>query len=382
MSSRVSLLFALGCLLVLAGAPAVLTQEGSAPMPVVEVSRPVEREVADCADFTGRTEAVQSVQVQARASGYLVKILFKEGGLVKAGDVLYEIDPRPYQAEYDVAAAKLQAAEVRLQAAAKELERAKALLPRKGISQEDYDRVVAAHADAEAQARVARAELEVHKLQLAFTRVVAPIAGQIGRTMLDVGNLVRADQTTLTTIVSLDPMYVYFDIDEGSLLRMRRAVSEGKVKPLQDGALPLRLGLQGEAGFPHKGTLNFVNNQVNPNTGAITARGVLDNPRPEKGPRLLSPGMFVRVRLPLGGPRKALLVPEQAVGSDQGKKFVYVVNKENVAVSRPVRTGALHDGLRVIEEGLKPDEFVIVNGLARVRPGLKVEAKQVPVPEK
>ncbi len=211
--------------------------------------------------------------------------------------------------------------------------------------------------------------MEIYTLQHDFTRVTSPIDGQISRYYLTLGNLVNQDPTLLTTVVSVDPMYAYFEMDEPTLLRTRKAINEGKIKLPADHSLPVLMGLQGEEGFPHKGVINFVNNQFNPTTGSILVRGVFPNPRPERGERLLSPGMFVRIRLPIGLPHPALLVVDRSIGSDQGMKFVYVLDADNKVQYRRVTTGALQDdGLRVIEQGLEPDDWVVVGGLQQVRP--------------
>jgi membrane fusion protein, multidrug efflux system len=225
--------------------------------------------------------------------------------------------------------------------------------------------------------------MEISRLSHEFTRVVSPIDGQISRYYQPLGNLVNQDQTLLTTVVSVDPMYVFFEMDEPTLLRTRKAVNEGKIKLPEKGVkMPVLMGLQGEDGFPHQGTINFVNNQVNPTTGSILVRGVFPNHLPKGGHRLLSPGMFVRVRLPIGQPYPALLVIDRAVGSDQqGLKYVYVLDKNNTAQPRHVTTGPLQDdGLRVIEHGLKPDDQVVVGALQQVRAGDDVMPEQVPMP--
>jgi multidrug efflux system membrane fusion protein len=225
--------------------------------------------------------------------------------------------------------------------------------------------------------------MEMSRLSHEFTRVMSPIDGLISRYYQPLGNLVNQDQTLLTTVVSVDPMYVYFEMDEPTLLRTRKAVNEGKIKLPEKGVkMPVLMGLQGEDGFPHQGTINFVNNQVNPTTGSILVRGVFPNHLPKGGHRLLSPGMFVRVRLPIGQPYSALLVIDRAVGSDQlGLKYVYVLDKNNTAQSRHVTTGPLQDdGLRVIEHGLKPDDQVVVGALQQVRAGDDVMPEQVPMP--
>jgi multidrug efflux system membrane fusion protein len=236
--------------------------------------------------------------------------------------------------------------------------------------------------EAKARIKATQSSLEIYKLNLSFTRVTSPIDGQVSRYYLTLGNLVNQDQTLLTTVVSLDPMYAYFDVDEPTLLRVRRAINQGKIKVPANGAgLPVLMGLQGEAGFPHRGTVNFVNNVFNPSTGTMSYRGVFPNPKPAEGTRLLSPGMFVRIRLPIGQPHKALLVVDRALGSDQGLKFVYVLDKDNRAQYRRVRTGPLQpDGLRVIEEGLQPDDWVVVGGLQQIRPRMQLQVERTAMP--
>jgi multidrug efflux system membrane fusion protein len=224
--------------------------------------------------------------------------------------------------------------------------------------------------------------MEVYKLNHEFTKVVSPIDGQVSRYYLTLGNLVNQDQTLLTTVVSLDPMYAYFDVDEPTLLRIRRAINEGRIKRHPEGTnIPVLMGLQGEDGYPHQGSINFVNNQVDPSTGSILARGVFPNPQPPEGVRLLSPGMFVRIRVPIGAPHPALLIIDRAVGSDQGLKYVYVLDAQDKVQYRRVTTRSLQpDGLRVIESGLKPDEWVVVGGLPQVRPRMKVQPERIPMP--
>jgi multidrug efflux system membrane fusion protein len=235
---------------------------------------------------------------------------------------------------------------------------------------------------AQALVEASLATVDVYKLNLEFTRVTSPIDGMVSRYFLTPGNLVMQDQTLLTTVVSLDPMHAYFDMDEPTLLRIRRAINEGKVKPRgPDRDIPLLMGLQGEEGFPHRGSVNFVNNVVNPSTGTIAVRGVFPNPLPPGGRRLLSPGMFVRIRLPIGEPHPALLVIDRAVGSDQGLPFVYVVDDQHKVQYRRVTTGPLQeDGLRVVETGLQPDDWVVTGGLMQVRPRMEVQPEQRPMP--
>ncbi len=348
------------------------------PTPVT-VSRPVERDITDYVDFTGRTAAVDSVELRARVWGYLDKVNFKEGALVKKGDVLFEIDPLTYRATLNQAEGNLASAEARVERLDADFARARPLLRRGSISREEYDKVVGDRGEAAASREALKAAVERAKLDLQYTKVTAPISGRISRYVVTAGNLVQAgDQgggTLLTTIVSVDPMYAYFDVDEYTALRVRRLVREGKSDSPRDGGFPVSLGLANEEGHPHRGTINFVDNQVNPRTGTIRVRGVFPNKE-----QVLLPGLFARVRAPIGRPHKALLVSERAFDTDQGQKVLYVVNEKNEVVSRPVRLGALHEGLREITDGLKPGERVIVNGLQQVRPGVTVEPRPVDMP--
>ena len=347
---------------------------------VVPTSQPVKREVTDYVDFTGRTDAVESVDIRPRVTGYLVDMPFKEGAEVKTGDLLFVVDPRPYQAQLDQALGLVKLYEAQLNLSRTTYARDQNIARTPGaVSLQQLDQDKAAVGEAEAQVAAYQASVEVYQLNLAFTRVTSPIDGQISRYYLTRGNLVVQDQTLLTTVVSLEPMYAYFDLDEATLLRIRRAVSERRIPvPQQSRVL---MGLQGEDGFPHEGTINFVNNQVNPTTGSISFRGIFANPKPAAGFRLLSPGMFVRIRLPIGQPHPAILVIDRAVVADQGLKYVYVVDAENKIQYRRVTTGPLQDdGLRVILEGLKGDEWVVVGALQQVRPRMEIKQEQIAMP--
>ena len=273
--------------------------------------------------------AIESVNIVPRVTGYLVRSPFKEGSEVKADDLLFEIDARPYQAQLDQAQGQVNLYQAQLELAEDYTWRDQEISKTPGaVSLQQLDQDKAAVAEAEARVKAFQASTEVYKLNLSFTKVKAPITGQISRAFLTSapGNLVNQDQTLLATIVSLDPIYVNFDMDEPTLLRLRRAVNEGRIKMPQDGIVHVYMGVQGEDGFPHEGTINFVNNQVNSTTGSISVRGIFPNPKPEHGARLLSPGMFVRVPMPLGEPHRSILVIDRAIGSDQGLKFVYVVD--------------------------------------------------------
>jgi RND family efflux transporter MFP subunit len=361
---------AAGCARAPAAAPA------AAPISVT-VSYPVERDVTDYADFTARITAVQSVDIRARVTGYLHKMAFKEGSNVKAGDLLFVVDPRPYKAQLDQAQGQVDLYKASLKVAKKTLVRDLAINRRvpASISQEQVDQDEATVEEAEARVRASEKAMELYALSHEFTRVVSPIDGKISRYDLTLGNLVNQDQTLLTTVVSVDPMYAYFDMDEGTVQRLRRSAREGGARSAEAPAWPVSLGLTTEEGFPHQGTINFVDNQVNAQTGTLRVRGVFPN-KDES----LTAGYFARVRIPTGRPHRALLVTDRALDNDQGQKVLYVLNDRDEVVSRPVRVGALHDGLRAIEDGLKPGERLIVGGQLQVRPGVIAEPTLVPMP--
>lgn len=371
-------------------------QNAQAPTPqktVVPVSHPVQREVTEYVEYTGRTDAVKSVGIRARVTGYMTRSPFKEGDMVKGpvkllgvtlreGDLLFEIDPRPYKAQLDQAESQVIVTQAQLKLAQANYARTKESFDKGAESQANVDSAKASVDEAAARIDAAKATAKLYALNLSYTRVTAPISGQVSRYYYTVGNLVNQDQTLLTTVVSVDPMYAYFDMDERTILRVRTAINEGKIKPRAKGTeIPVSMGLENETGYPHQGVVDFVNNVVNPSTGTIAVRGLFPNSQPENGRRLLSPGMFVRMRLPIGQPHSALLVVDRAIGSDQGQKYVYVVDAQNKLQYQQVKTGALQDdGLRVIEEGLKPDDWVVVGALLQLRPKMDVETDQTPMP--
>jgi RND family efflux transporter MFP subunit len=351
-----------------------------APAPVaVAVSYPVEREVTDYADFPARVAAVQSVQVRAHVWGYLDKINFKEGALVNKGDVLFEIDPRMYRADLERARGSVSQFEAHVRRLERDYDRIKNLMARAAVSREEFDRIEGDYREAVASLHVAEGNRDLAELNLAYTKVTAPIGGRISRYLITMGNLVQSgDQgggSLLTTIVSVDPMYAYFDVDELTVLRARQLTREGKAASARETVVPVSLALANEAGFPHRGTINFVDNQINAKTGTQSFRGVF--PNKDEG---LTAGFFARVRMPVSLSHRALLVTDRALDNDQGQKILYVLNDKDEVVSRAVRVGSLHDGLRAIEDGLKPGERVIVNGLLQVRPGMTVQPKLVDMP--
>jgi RND family efflux transporter MFP subunit len=353
------------------------------PAPVT-VSQPLARDVIDYDDYEGRIGAVESVEVRARVRGHLIKVNFQDGQMVKPGDLLFEIDPRPYQADLDATEAQAAAADAALTLATKEYQRAAALLRSNAASREEVDVWIGKQAVAKADKLKAAAAVERAKLDLDFTKVAAPVAGKISRTQVTVGNLVNASggETLLTTIVSVDPMYVYFDVPERALFRYRQdyrkalAGEGGTQLTMKELKVPVQVGLEGEQGYPQKGFLDFADNRVNPSTGTMQVRGVLPNSQ-----RDLEAGMRARVRVPASpDARKALLVTERAVGTDQGRRFLYIVNNENLVERRDVTLDRVTDGLQVVQDGLKPDDWVIVNGIQRVRDGMKVDPKRQPMP--
>jgi RND family efflux transporter MFP subunit len=336
------------------------------PAPEVTVARPVAREVTDYQDFTGRIEATQSVDLRARVSGYLDKVLFKDGADVKKGDALFVIQQKPYQDALHQAEAQLKLAEAQRDLGKRNLERLRA--QGADAPQGDLDIADAHFRVAAAQVDAVKAAVEAARMTLDSATIRAPIDGRSGRHLVDPGNLVRADETLLANLVSQDAVHVYFDVDERTLLRLEQSARQEKARPLAEAELPVSVGLADEAAPPRRGSINFVDNRVNPETGALTVRAVLPNTD-----RALRPGLFARVRVPVGAPHKAVLIPEEAIGSDLGQRIVYIVDDANIVVSREVVVGAKHDGLRVVTEGLRPDDRVVVEGRTRVRPGQTVK---------
>jgi RND family efflux transporter MFP subunit len=338
--------------------------------PEVRVSQPVAREVSDYQDFTGRTEAAESVEVRARVSGYLVKTAFREGAEVRKGDLLYEIDPRPYQAELDQAQAQVELSRAQLKRAETVVGRLRA--QGAAAARQELDEALATMEEAKARLKASEAALLVHKLNLDFCRVAAAIDGKAGRSRCSVGNLVKQDETLLTTIVGKDPMYAYFDMDERTYLDVRQAMRDGKLKTTGMTELPVTVGLANETGFPHKARLDFVNNRVDPNTGKLQLRVVLAN-----ADGRLVPGLFVRVRLTTSDPYKALLVPDEAVQSARDGKSVLVVNDKKVVERRKV-AGSRQDGYLAVTEGLKPEDRVILTPVKSPPEGTTVQPVTVP----
>jgi RND family efflux transporter MFP subunit len=346
------------------------------PAAIVIVSPPIEKSVTDFVDYTGRTDAAESVEIRARVTGFLRPVLFKEGAEVEKGTPLFEIDDREYQADLDSARAELASAEAHRKKATTDFERMESLKQMKAASAEEFDRADAAKKEADANVESARAKQTRAQLNVDFSKIAAPISGKISRSQITEGNLVNADVTVLTTIVSVEPMHVYFDVDERTILTLRKQVREGQLEGKAKEEIPVLMGLTIDNDYPHVGAIDFLENRVDPRTGTIRVRGTFANPKPEKGERFLDAGLFARVRVPIGDPKPVLLVTERAIGTDQGQKFLYIVDDQNEVAFRPVQLGAIHDGLRVIVEGVTAGERVIIDGLQRVRPGSVVQPKR------
>ncbi len=374
-----SQLLVLGVSVGLAGCAKTPAKTVETPPLPVSVSLPVEREVRDYADFTARTAAVDSVEVRAHVWGYLQKVNFKEGDMVKAGDLLFEIDPRPYEALLNQAKAKIQLDVAQLAYDEAEFLRNENLFNRQAVSKSDFDKARATRDIARANLEADKALVESRQLDLNYTKITAPVDGRTSRYVVTVGNLIQGgDQnggTLLTTIVSVDPMYAYFDSDEATALRVRQLVRDGKSESPRAGGYPLFLGMPNEEGFPRAGTVSFVENQVNTKTGTLRLRGTFPNKD-----QLLLPGFFGRVRIPIGRAHKAILVSDRALTTDQGQKVLYVVGEDKKAVLRTVTVGSLHDGLREVVDGLKSGEQVAVSSLQQLRPGMTVDPKVVDMP--
>ena len=340
------------------------------PPPGVTVAAVPERDITEWDEFTGRLDAVDAVEIRPRVSGYIQRVAFDEGNGVRKGQILFEIDPRPYQAELARAEAELERARTGAALAAREVERAQRLVDVQAISREEFDSRTSAKAQGDAAVRAAEAAVATARLNLEWTRIRSPIAGRVSRAEVTAGNLVHAgppDATLLTTVVSLDPIYAYFESDEQTYLKYAALARNGSRPSSRDTRSPIYLGLANEDGFPHRGYVDFVDNQLNPEAGTIRLRAVF----PNKDHRF-TPGLFARIRLVGSGTYPATLVLDRAIGTDQDKKFVLVLKPDSTVEYRSVQLGRLVDGLRVVSSGLKPGEQIVINGLQRVRPGIKV----------
>jgi len=338
--------------------------------PEVTVAQALSRKVSDSAEFTGRLQAVDTVQVRPRVGGFVESVHFEEGALVHKGDVLFQLDARPYQAEVDRLSANQAQARAELSLAETNQRRAAMLLAQHAIAQQEADRQNTAEQSARARLGAATAALAAARLNLDFTRVRAPIDGRVSNARVTPGNLVTS-QDVLTSVVSVNPVYVYFDVDEQTWLKLDHLRANARLAG-RSARIRVAMGLADESGHPHPGRLDFVDNQLHSSTGTIRLRAVFDN-----ADGLYTPGLYARVQLQSGKARPRVLVDDRAIGTDLGNQFVYVLDKQHKVQYRKVSTGPLFHGLRVIDSGLEPNDIVVVNGLQRVRPGAEVNPQTV-----
>ncbi len=351
------------------------TPKAAPPPPVVTVSRPVVQDIVEWDEYTGRIEAVELVELRARVSGYLMDIAFKDGQDIKKGALLYVIDPRPFERAVEQARAELAQAKTKVDNANLDVERGRPLVERRVMSEKVFDDRANVLREAQAAIKVADAKVATAELDLSFTRLTAPISGRISRSNVTAGNWIAAggtaNSTQLTTIVSQDPVHVYFDVSENNFLKYSRLADRGEKTGSQQIGGAVEVALPDETTFLHKGQLDFVDNRLDQGTATMRARAVLDNKRGQ-----FSPGMFARVRLAGSARYPAVMLPDEAIGTDQASKFVLIVSEDNAVSRRPVSLGPVHNGMRIVRDGLKADEWVVTKGVQRARPGQKVDPKK------
>ncbi|MDX7478410.1 efflux RND transporter periplasmic adaptor subunit [Enterobacter roggenkampii] len=371
-------LSALGAMLLsvlLVGCDDSVAQNAAPPAPAVSAADVVVKSISQWDSFNGRIEAVESVQLRPRVSGYIDKVNYTDGQEVKKGEVLFTIDDRTYRAALEQAQANLARAKTQASLAQSEANRTDKLINTHLVSREEWEQRRSAAVQAQADIRAAQAAVDAAQLNLDFTKVTAPIDGRASRALITSGNLVTAGDTAsvLTTLVSQKTVYVYFDVDESTYLHYQNLARSGQGASSNHTALPVEIGLTGEEGYPHQGKVDFLDNQLTPSTGTIRMRALLDNSQ-----RQFTPGLFARVRLPGSAEFKATLIDDKAVLTDQDRKYVYIVDKEGKAQRRDITPGRLADGLRIVRQGLNPGDKVIVEGLQKVfMPGMPVNAKTV-----
>jgi RND family efflux transporter MFP subunit len=345
------------------------------PPPEVTVQRPQSRAIVDHVNFTGNTRATATVELRARVSGYLQRIAFEDGASVKQGELLFVLEQAPFKAVLESKAADLERAKAAMQLAQAELKRTERLQQKNIASQQDVDQRRADMAAARANVAVAQAAVTNAQLDLDYTEIRAPITGHIGRHLVDVGNLIQDQETLLATIESTDPIDAYFYVSESDLLRFRKMIRDNELPDPRQKPPLIRLGLANEQGFPHEGHINFRDLGVDPDTGTILVRARFPNPK-----HILLPGLFVRLQAPVGKPQPRLMIDERAVSTDQRGQYVLVVNDDNKVDYRPVELGLAADGMREVTAGISPDDWVIVNGLQRARPGGTVHPQRITSP--
>lgn len=361
--------------------PSPTKSKGSTPPPAPEltVSQPIARDVIEWDEYLGRFDAVEEVKMQARVSGYLTNVNFTDGQNVNAGDLLFTIDPRPFERALEQAKAQLDQTKVQVSNAALDVDRGRPLLKREIISRKTFDDRENLVREAEATVKVAEARVNTAELELSFTRVLAPISGRIGRALVTPGNFVSgggtdSGSTILTTIVTQDPMYIYFDVSENNALKYQRLAGTSSNGGSGLIGAAVGVGLPDEEGFPHDGKLDFLDNRLDVGTGTLRARAVVPN-----ATGLLSPGMFARVRLQGSPEYEAVLLPDEAIGTDQTSRYVWVVGPDDIPVRKTVKLGPIIDGLRVVRKGVEPDDWVVTKGQQRIRPHMKIVPKKTPL---
>lgn len=374
-NSHLSALGAMLLSVLLVGCDNSVAQNAAPPAPAVSAADVVVKSISQWDSFNGRIEAVESVQLRPRVSGYIDKVNYTDGQEVKKGEVLFTIDDRTYRAALEQAQANLARAKTQASLAQSEANRTDKLINTHLVSREEWEQRRSAAVQAQADIRAAQAAVDAAQLNLDFTKVTAPIDGRASRALITSGNLVTAGDTAsvLTTLVSQKTVYVYFDVDESTYLHYQNLARSGQGASSNHTALPVEIGLTGEEGYPHQGKVDFLDNQLTPSTGTIRMRALLDNSQ-----RQFTPGLFARVRLPGSAEFKATLIDDKAVLTDQDRKYVYIVDKEGKAQRRDITPGRLADGLRIVRQGLNPGDKVIVEGLQKVfMPGMPVNAKTV-----
>ena len=370
-SSAASTLFVVGLLVFVTHAVSTTNLAFAQTPPTVTVSMPLQKEITEWDEFTGQFAAVDYVEIRARVSGYLTEIHFEDGQIVQKGDLLFVIDPRPYEATLASVQAQLAQAQAQVDLATRQLSRSADLLKQGYEPQSTTDQRISDLKVATAAVEAAKAGIRSAQLNIEYTHITAPVTGRISSHRVSIGNLITGNDssaaTLLTTIVSLDPIYFNFDISEADYLAYQRAIAKGKLKPERDNSVTVSLHLTDEKGWPHEGHLNFIDNQVDRNSGTIRARAVFANPD-----LLFTAGQFGRIRIPGSEPYQAILIPEAALVSDQASKLVMTVKEDDTIVPKVVRPGPSHDGLRIIREGLLSTDRIVIDGLMRARPGAKV----------
>jgi RND family efflux transporter MFP subunit len=350
-------------------------QKAAPPPPGVTVSKPLQREIVEWDEYTGRFDAVEIVEMRARVSGHLNEVRFKDGQAVKQGDLLFVIDPRPFERALEQAQAELFAAKTKVENANLDIVRGRPLLEKRVISDKAFDDRMAIVRDAQAAVKVAEARVNTAQLELSFTSIASPITGRISRTLVTAGNWISAGSvagaTLLTTIVSEDPIYIYFDVSENNFIKYKRLAGRGEGVGAADLGAQVEIALPDERGFPHKARVDFLDNRLDQGTGTLRTRAVIANPA-----GLFSPGLFGRVRVTGTAPYMAVLIPDEAIGTDQTNKYVFAVGEDGTVSRKSIVPGPLFNGLRVAREGLTGDEWVVTRGLQRARAGQKVTPKR------